>query len=142
MGLKSLGPQQEPLPGLGSLTLQGWNIPSRQAGTKDPNRNKDLPSLLQKGRENPVHDRTFIWCELINRSLHPTIGNGPRSYPPIHTCDAAGRSGYHTPFHSSCFGEVSRKQVIQGFLLGLRTLSGRSHQGSQPSFRVPTQSPV
>jgi hypothetical protein len=45
------------------LAPQGWNISILQAGTKDPNQvwNKDLPSLLQKGRENPIHAQTFMW---------------------------------------------------------------------------------
>ena len=75
-----------------------WNISTHEAGAKDPNqvRNKDLPSLLQKesGKSRPCLD--FYMGEWINRPLHPTIGNDSRSYPPVHTCGAAGSGGYRT----------------------------------------------
>jgi len=48
-----------------NLAPQSWNVPSRQAGTKDPDqaRNEDPLSLLQRGQENPIHMWTFIWGE-------------------------------------------------------------------------------
>ena len=68
ISLKSLGPPEEFLSGLGMNTTLTWhnmaeNVASHQTGMKnhEEGRDKDPPSLLQQGREYPIHSWTFVW---------------------------------------------------------------------------------
>jgi len=77
MGIKSLGPVEELLPGLGILYLHlrpyDWNIASSLAGTKNPDqvRNNNPLSHLQQGWEYgakncPFHSPT---CDNLHSHL-------------------------------------------------------------------------
>jgi hypothetical protein len=143
MGRKSLGPQWEFLPVLGIhhlyLAPGSRDVSCRQAGAKDLNQvgNEDLPSLLQQSRKYPIRSRSFVWGEGINRPLHSSVSHDLRSHFPIQAIDAASDGGCHSSFNTYGSGEVSSKQEVQGFLLGLCTQSRQGHQGTQPDFRTP-----
>ena len=70
-----------------NLSPYGRNIASRQAGTKysDQVWKDNLPSLLQHGREYAIHPWTFIWGKRIYSSFYHSVGDHPRSQPPVGT---------------------------------------------------------
>lgn len=56
-----------------NLVPYGWNVASIQASTKglDQVRDKINPSLLQKGREYPIHSWSFVLAK--ESTAHSTL---------------------------------------------------------------------